>query len=464
VASRTAVAPVCAHRALFHRIRYGVLVSRHRVLVVLSLLGLLAVAALSYRWFAPSGGQREIAKTGQAESAPNRAASDGAPSQGRAGRGSGNTGVSRGTGPRGAPVPVVTATAVSEPFRIRRRTIGILESPATVVIRSRLDSQVREQNARAGQLVKKGDLLFTLDDREVRATLARAQAQLAKDQAQRTRTELDLKRAEELLQRNAAPRTQLENATAENRAAIATVQADEAAVQTEELRLTYTKLIAPIDGRLGAVRVTPGNLVSANDTNGLVTLTQMLPLRVNFTLPERDLTALRRAADRKTPTAVRVYAAGTDTALATGVLDFVDASVDASSGTIAARASFENADMALWPGQFVDVEIDLDVRPDTVMVPAVAIQSGQQGPFLFVAKGSNAEMRKVEIVGAEGNRSALAQGASAGEAVIVEGQFRLTNGAAIAVKTPESAPGNGAAAGAPPQAANAGPAGSPASP
>lgn len=340
----------------------------------------------------------------------------------------------------GAPsvTPVITAPAVEEDFVMRRRTIGTLESPAVVTIRPRLDTQVLEQHVRDGQFVNKGELLFTLDDREARAALAQAEAQLAKDRAMLARTELDLRRAQELLQRNAAPQTQLDTARAEHQGAIATVQADQAQIEAAHIRLSYTKILAPIDGRIGTIRVAPGNIISANNETGLATLTQMKPLRVAFTLPERDLATLRAAAQRSPPTVVRVYEPNNEEPLAQGSLDFVDTSVDVGSGTIAARATFANEDLALWPGQFVDVEIDLDVRPRTVMVPTVAIQSGQEGPFLFVAgDDGKAQLRKVELVASQADRTALASGVRSGERVIVEGQMRLVDGSAIREAAPE---------------------------
>ena len=333
----------------------------------------------------------------------------------------------------GAAVPVVTQVVTVADFPIRRRTIGILESPATIVIRSRIDSQVLEQHVVDGQIVKKGALLFTLDDREIRATIARDEATIAKDKAALTQAEAALHRTEELIAKRVAPQQQLEQATAAFKAAQQTVEADQAVLQADALKLGYAKLEAPITGRIGAVRVAPGNLASANDTVGLVTLTQMQPLRVSFTLPERDLAALRAAASRNPPAVVRVYTSGDPEPLSSGTLDFVDSSVDNTSGTIAAKATFANEHFKLWPGQYVEVEVDLDVRPGTATVPTVAIQTGQKGPYVFVAKEDHTvEMRKVELAGAEGNRTALKSGLSAGERVVVQGQLRLSQGAHLA--------------------------------
>jgi membrane fusion protein, multidrug efflux system len=330
---------------------------------------------------------------------------------------------------RGA-VPVVSQLVTVEDFPIRRRTIGILESPATVIIRSRIDSQVLEQHVTDGDIVKKDDLLFTLDDREIKATIARDEATIAKDQAALTQADAALRRTQELISKNVAPQQQLEQATAAFKAAQQTVEADQAVLQADQLRLGYAELKAPITGRIGAIRVAPGNLVSANDAAGLVTLTQMQPLRVSFTLPERDLAALRAAAQRTPPATVRVYTAADPEPLSSGTLDFVDSSVDSSSGTIAAKATFPNEHYKLWPGQYVDVELDLAVMPNTATVPTLAIQSGQRGPYVFVAKADQSvEMRNVELAGAEGARTAISSGLNAGDRIVVQGQLRLSPGA-----------------------------------
>jgi multidrug efflux system membrane fusion protein len=358
----------------------------------------------------------------------------------------------------GAAAPVTTTPAQTEDFAIRRRTIGILESPATVVVKSRLESQVTEQHVRDGQLVKKGDVLFTLDDRVVKAAIARDEAQIAKDQATADRTQLDLERYRRLAQTDATPRQQLDQATADHKIALAVVEADNAQLRADNLQLNYTKIEAPIDGRLGTIRVTPGNLVSVNDPIGLVTITQVRPIRVAFTLPERDLAALRKAYITKPPAVVRVFSPGASEALATGELDFIDSLVDSSSGTIAAKAKFANDKFELWPGMYVDVEIDLSVRPKTVMIPTVAIQSGQDGPFVFVAKpDQKAEMRKVALVGVEGDRAALASGVNEGERVIVEGQMRLVGGARVVETTPPAGSQKTGGAAANPAAAEASP-------
>jgi multidrug efflux system membrane fusion protein len=336
-----------------------------------------------------------------------------------------------------AGVAVTTAIASEGTFPIRRRTIGVIESPAQVTIKSRIDSQIVEQHVTDGQIVRKGDLLFSLDDREVLANIARDKAALEKDRATFAKAEADLNRVRQLIARNAAAQVTLDAAVADAKAAEATIAGDQAALDADQLRLTFTRITAPISGRLGTVRVTPGNLVSANDSSGagLVTITQVRPVRVAFSVPERDLELLRKAYWRKPPAekaAVRVFAPGSDKVLAEGKLDFIDSSVETASGTITAKATFPNERYRLVPGQYVDVEIDLDSMPNVVTIPTIAMQTGQTGPFVFtVMPDKTVDIRPITLLGSEGDRIAIETGVSSGDHVVVEGQLRLDKGTKV---------------------------------
>ena len=247
---------------------------------------------------------------------------------------------------------------------ITRASVGWVEPIATVTIRARIEGEMVERRVQDGQIVKEGDVLFRLDDREIQAQIARDEATLVKDQATATKTQNDIRRIGEFLGKGAASQQQFDVVTADLKVAAANVAADQAALQADRIKLGYTVMRAPISGRVGVVRVTEGNLVRANDSgDGLVTITQMQPLRVSFTLPERDLDLLRAALARKEPTSVRAYAGKTTEPLATGRLNFVDSAVDTLSGTVTAKALFDNKDGRLWPGQYVRVEVDLGLRP-----------------------------------------------------------------------------------------------------
>ena len=329
-------------------------------------------------------------------------------------------------------VRVAEVTQASMP--IRRRTIGWVEPIATVAIKSRINSVIMEQHATDGAFVNKGDVLFVLDDREAKAAIARDEAAMAQHQAEVERARGDLERTKTLVAKQTASKQTLDQVVAAARAAEAAVAADKAILQADRLTLSYTTITAPISGRLGAVAVTPGNLVAENGDVALVTITQMQPIRLSFTLPDRDIDALRAALAQYPPAAVRVFTKGEKTARANGNLIFIDSTVDAASGTITAKAEFANENLALWPGQYFDVEIELGVEPQAAIIPTVALQVGQDGLFVFVITPENkAEMRKVTVTGSDADKSAVTAGLQPGERVVVEGQHRLSPGAAVKV-------------------------------
>jgi multidrug efflux system membrane fusion protein len=285
-------------------------------------------------------------------------------------------------------------------------------------------------------MVKAGDLLFTLDDRALKAQLAKDQAALARDQALQASAEADLKRASDLMARQTGTKQAFDQADAAAKAAAATVAADQATIDADKVQLSYATIKAPITGRLGAIKITKGNLVSTGNGNGnsspLVTITQMDPLEVTFSLPETDLPLLRKALASNTPAPVRLYRDGDKTPLASGTLEFLDSTVDQASGTVQVKASMPNKDLSLWPGQFVDVALDAGVMPDMVSIPTVAVQPGQHGSFVYVVGGDDkVEARPVEIGLVRGENSAVAKGLKSGERVVTDGQTRLKQGTAV---------------------------------
>ncbi|HJR22672.1 MAG TPA: efflux RND transporter periplasmic adaptor subunit [Dongiaceae bacterium] len=329
-------------------------------------------------------------------------------------------------------VKVIDVTQASMP--IRRRTIGWVEPIATVAVKSRVNSVIMEQHATDGAFVNKGDVLFVLDDREAKAAIARDEAAMAQHQAEVERARADLERTKTLVAKQTASKQTLDQVMSEARAAEAAVEADKAVLQADRLTLSYTTIEAPISGRLGAVAVTPGNLVAENGDVALVTITQMQPIRVSFTLPDRDIDALRAALAQYPPAAVRVFTKGEKAARAQGNLTFIDSTVDAASGTITAKAEFANDNLALWPGQYFDVEVELGVEPQASIIPTVALQVGQDGLFVFVITPENkADMRKVTVTGSDADKSAVTAGLAPGERVVVEGQHRLSPGAPVMV-------------------------------
>lgn len=334
---------------------------------------------------------------------------------------------SKNTGPqqtRNAKIAVTTAEAVGVDFPIRRQAIGLIESPASVTVMSRIDSQLLEQHVKDGQLVKEGDLLFVLDDKEIQAAIAKDAAMVAKDDALHDQSMADLSRAQELLAKNAASRQQVDQAIANQKSAAAVMAGDKAVLANDHLKLAYTRIYAPISGRVGSVRVTPGNLVKANDVGGggLVTITQIQPLRVAFALPERDLPLLRNAMLAQKLPMVKITAPNGG-AKAEGKLNFIDNAIDSNSGTITAKATFANDDLALWPGQYVQVDVELSSIPDVIALPTVSLQIGQEGSYVFVVGAEDKlDIRYVKVLATDHDRTAVS-GVKAGERVVVEGRF-----------------------------------------
>ena len=329
-------------------------------------------------------------------------------------------------------IAVVTAVARQQDVPVVRPSVGWAEPVATVTVRAQIEGQVEEQHITDGQFVHTGDLLFRIDDREIRAQIAKDEAMIARDEATLARAQADLQRARDLLQRRVAAQQQVDQAEADAKIAAANLQADQATRDNDQVRLDYTMVRAPIDGRVGVVRVTPGNIVRASDGgDGLVTITQMQPLRVTFTLPERDLDPLRAAAAGGT-VPVRIFVHGAAAPLATGKLDFIDSSVDTASGTITAKATVANEDGALWPGQYVDVQLELGRMKDAVTVPLVAIQPGQDGPFVYLV-GADGKVMVRNVVPGEtmADQVIVAQGLREGDHVVTEGQLRLRDGSRV---------------------------------
>ncbi|MES0041101.1 efflux RND transporter periplasmic adaptor subunit [Mesorhizobium sp. M0091] len=349
-----------------------------------------------------------------------------------------NAGGKSGAGGNGArSASIVSATATTADFPIRRYAIGFVSSPAVVNINARVSSQIVSIDVKDGQMVKAGDLLFSLDDRALKAQLAKDQATLAKDQALLTSSGSDLQRAKDLVAKQAGTQQTYDQAVAAQKAAAATVDADKATIDADNVQLGFASIKAPIAGRLGAVNVSVGDLVTLSNGNSstatpLVTITEMDPLQVNFNLPESNLALLHKALANPQQGAVTLTKDGDPMPIGKGTLDFVDSSVDTASGTIATRASIPNADLSLWPGQYVNVVLDAGIMPQMTSIPTVAIQPSQKGPFVYAVKPDNTvEMRPVQVALTEGENSAISEGVKSGEKVVVEGQTRLKDGASV---------------------------------
>ncbi len=351
--------------------------------------------------------------------------------------------------PRGAgfgqqAVPVLVAKAEQKTVATRLHAIGRVEAFSTVNIKAQLDGVITEVHFKEGQDVKRGDLLFTIDPRPFEAMLSQAQANLARDQAQHVQAAADEGRYAYLLKQGVGSQQQYDQAHATAEADKAAVAADQAAVQTAKLNLGYTTIRAPIDGRTGNLLVHQGNLVKNNADTPMVVINQVRPVYVDFSIPEQGLPAVRQfMAARTLP--VEVTIPGQQGVIEKGGLSFVDNSVDTKTGTIELKGEFANQDAKLWPGQFVDANLILDQRPDTVVVPAAAIQTGADGSYVFVVdREMKVNMRPVVIGASDDGQTVVERGLKTGETVVTDGQLRLMPGARVTIKTGLGA-GGGAA-------------------
>ena len=351
----------------------------------------------------------------------------------------------RGRGGEGGPVPVVTTKAVAKPMPIGLTTVGTVEAISTVEVRSQVTGRILQVHFAEGQDVEAGQLLFTLDPQPFQVALDQATAVLARDTAQAENAQAQVTRYKSLLDRGLLPREQYETQLAGAAALKATTDAGQAAVAAARLNLEYTRIVAPATGRTGALQVHEGDLVQANGAPPLVVTNQLAPIYVTFSVPGKDLESIRRF-QRAGSLPVKAKVAGVDDApTMSGQLSFIDNSVDAETGTIRLKGTFANGDHGLWPGQFVDVTLLLTTEPHAIVVPSVAVQAGQQGPYLFVVDSqSHVEMRPVTVARIEGDESVISSGLKAGEVVVTDGHLRLVPGVQVTSREPARAAASGA--------------------
>ena len=278
------------------------------------------------------------------------------------------------------PPPVKVATAVQKTVNVIDHTIGSVVANATVNVTSQVNGQVAEAGFQEGQIVRKGDVLFRLDPRPFQAAIDQAEANLARDRAQLINAQRDRRRYNKLFRQNAISAQQRDQAIAQAGALAGSVKADQAALAIAKLDLDYSVIRAPVDGKTGPIKIQPGNLVKANDTNPLVVITQIKPIKVSFALPQTDLPRIQaQMAAHKLVATIRVHGSGGATLRAP--VDFVDNAVNAQTGTIQLRATFPNTDGRLVPGELVDVSVALDALHDAVVVPTEAVNVGPERPL-----------------------------------------------------------------------------------
>jgi len=336
--------------------------------------------------------------------------------------------------PRGGPtVPVVIAVAKREPTPVRLDAVGTVQTIASVAVKSRLDGQIAEVKVQDGQYVKAGDPVLLLDSRAAEAQVRQMEAQQARDRAQLTNAKRDVERFAPLVAKDFVSHQQYDTAATTARALEASVKADEAALENARVLLTYYTITAPMDGRIGTIALKAGSNVKANDVP-ILTINQTKPIWVAFSLAESDFPAVRRAMEGGA-VEVDVAAPGDSEAPERGRVSFFENAIDTATGTIGLKATFDNPQERLWPGEFVNVAVMLSVEQEALVVPQAAVQVGQSSTYVFVIKPDNtAEMRPVQVSRSVAGKSVIAKGLDAGEQVVTDGQLRLTNGSRVEIR------------------------------
>jgi multidrug efflux system membrane fusion protein len=331
-------------------------------------------------------------------------------------------------------VPVAAATVSRSDVPVRLGALGSVTAFNTVTVRPQVDGQLMRVLFREGQFVKRGDLLAEIDSRPFQVQLEQAQGQLARDQAQLANARVDLTPYQTLLSQDSIAQQNVAAQASTVAQLEAALKVDQAAIDSARLNLTYSRIAAPISGRVGLRLVDAGNVVSASSTTGLVVITQVEPIAVVFTLPEDALRTVlpRIRAGANLP--VDAYDRSGTTRLATGSLVNVDNQIDQSTGTVRFKAVFENRDHALFPAQFVNVQLLADTQRSQLVIPAAAVQQGPQGAFVYVVGGGKAVVRPVTVGVTESDRAAISHGLNAGDVVVTDGIDRLREGSAVEVR------------------------------
>ncbi|MCW2238899.1 MdtA/MuxA family multidrug efflux RND transporter periplasmic adaptor subunit [Azospirillum canadense] len=351
------------------------------------------------------------------------------------------------------PMPVVTAVVEKGDLPIRLNGLGTVSALATVTVRPQVSGQLTQIAFSEGQMVKKGDFLAEVDPRPFQLAVDQAQAQLMRDQAQLKNAQLDLERYRTLVKQDSIAKQQRDTQEALVQQYEGTVKSDQVAVDNAKLNLSYSRITAPVSGRVGLRLVDTGNYVTAGQTTGIVVITQIQPISVLFTLPEDNIPAIMARLRGGATLPVTAFDRTRAKTLATGTLETVDNQIDVTTGTVKLRARFDNADQTLFPNQFVNVQLLVDALAGVPLVPVAAVQRGAPGTFVYVAnrQDSTVAVRPITLGPSDGTMTVVEKGLKPGDLVVTEGADKLREGAKVTLPPEGGAPAAGAPnAGVPP--------------
>jgi membrane fusion protein, multidrug efflux system len=338
------------------------------------------------------------------------------------------------------PIPVGVATVTKGDLPVELSALGTATPLATVTVQSQISGQLVAVGFQEGQLVKKGDFLAQIDPRPYQAALEQAQGQLGKDEAALNNARVDLNRYNTLVAQNSIATQTRDTQVALVAQDVATVKADQAAIDTQKLNLVYCHIVSPVDGRVGLRQIDPGNYVTPSEPNGLVVVTQLQPISVIFTLPEDDLPTVMQQLHAGASLTTTAYDRTGTTKLAEGKLETVDNQIDPTTGTVKLRATFPNTEETLFPNQFVNVRLLVNTLRGAEIVPVAAIQRGAPGTFVYVVGADDTvEIAKVQLGSSNGQHVAILKGVQDGQKVVVDGADRLKVGAKVSIVPPPGA-------------------------
>ncbi len=342
----------------------------------------------------------------------------------------------RASGPPPA-IPVGVATVKQGNFPVYIDGLGSVQAFNTVSIKTRIDGQIMQVNFREGQDVRAGDLLIVIDPRPYQVALDQAKANLAKDEAQLTNAKVQYERNKVLYEQGVIAKQDLDTLEASFGTYAATIQADKAAIDNAQLNLTYCYIKSPVNGRVGLRQVDPGNYVTAASGTVMITVTQLHPISLVFTIPEDQLQDVAKRMQHGGNLEVDAYSRDDQTKLASGTLLTINNQIDQTTGMVQLKATFDNADNALWPNQFVNAHLLLETRDNAITAPASALQRGPDGTFVYLVDGSNTvQMRPIQLALTQGNTVVIASGLQGGDRVVTDGQEKLSAGMRVAPQAP----------------------------